>query len=373
MVGSKKIIATVTNPLFHDRRMQRICSALSEAGADVVLLGVKRNNVPQLNNTNFRTVLLKTWVHSGAFFYLEYNIRLFFYLLFHSFDLVISVDLDSLLAGSFAAKLKSKEKMYDAHEYFTEVPELQGRQLVKMIWKVIARICIGEHNMTVSKTLAELFSEKYGKQFQLVRNLPELHAPVIQNSREIPKMGPVNILYIGYLNEGRGLEYAIRMMKDLPDRVHLYLVGNGDIESVLQKIAMDLKVTDQVHFEGWKSPSELKIYLNQAHLGLNLLESRSESYYYSLANKTFDYMHYGIPGIHMDFPEYKIINAQYDCFFLLPSMEKEYLVSVVRDLLSASGVYRKKSSKNLEASQYFHWEMEKTKLLQHVNKIFDHK
>ena len=108
-------------------------------------------------------------------------------------------------------------------------------------------------------------------------------------SLEISPSGSINILYIGYLNEGRGLESAVRMMKYLPDRVNLFLIGKGDKEEELQELSNDLKLSSQVHFEGWKKPLALQEYLKEAHLGLNLLEDRSVSYFYSLANKTFDY------------------------------------------------------------------------------------
>ena len=75
----------------------------------------------------------------GKFFYLEYNLRLFFYLMFQSFDILCAVDLDTILPNVLIGKLKGKLVIYDAHEYFTEVPELVDRKLEKSVWKWIER------------------------------------------------------------------------------------------------------------------------------------------------------------------------------------------------------------------------------------------
>ena len=357
----KKIVVTVSNPLFHDRRMKRVCSTLSDQGAEVILVGVKRAGVPALLEQNYQQKLLKFIFQKGFLFYAELNIRLFFFLLFKRFDLVYSVDLDTLLPGCLIAFMKRKKRIYDAHEYFTEVPELEGRYFVKLIWTSIAKCCIGKNNITVSESLARVFENKYGKSFTVIRNLPELGKADL-SVKSIPDNGPVNLLYIGYLNKGRGLENILEAMPLLDDRIHLYLVGSGDIETRLQERCDKLDLSGRVHFEGWKHKSEIETYLEKAHIGLNLLEDSSLNYYHSLANKTFDYMQYGIPGIHMDFPEYRIINKNWDCFYLIEKLDPETLVSIIKSIIKDRNSFTRISLNNLKASSTFCWDNEIAKL-----------
>ena len=73
---------------------------------------------------------------SGPFFYIEYNLRLFFILfLFSKCHLLLANDLDTLLANFLASKCKGVPLVYDSHELFPESPEL-----LKSPFK---KICLG--------------------------------------------------------------------------------------------------------------------------------------------------------------------------------------------------------------------------------------
>jgi glycosyltransferase involved in cell wall biosynthesis len=366
----KRIIATVTNPLFHDKRMERICSALVEAGAEVTLVGVKRSGVPEPAQRSFEQVRIRTGFQSGFMFYACYNFLVFFYLLFKRFDLLISVDLDTLPVGYLLSGIKGKKRIYDAHEFFTEVPEVERRPFVKAVWEFIARICIGQYNMTVSGSLGKVLEEKYGKPFAVIRNLPDHDVDLNRKPKSIDPDGPVNLLYVGYLNEGRGLEYIIEALYLLPDRFQLFLAGGGDIEKELKELLAEKHLDDRVTFTGWIAPDDIPSYLEKAHLGFNLLESRSSSYYYSLANKTFDYIHFGLPAIHMEFPEYESLKHEYDCLITIPRLDPNYLSKMIRALAEDKDRYGVLSNNCPLASKELHWSKEKELLLDKIGSMF---
>lgn len=363
ILKNKRVIATVTNPLFHDRRMDRICSALADDGAEVLLLGVFRKGVPEPVEKRYEQHRFHLFFKKGFLFYAEYNLRLFFFLLFRHFDLLISVDLDSLPAGTLVSWLKRRKKIYDAHEYFTEVPEVENRQVVKWVWSSIAKMCIGKYNMTVTESLANVFKEKYGKTFQVVRNLPDYRPDPKRTPKTIDPEGKIKLLYIGYLNEGRGLEFLLEAMTHLDDRFELTLAGGGDIEPFLRKRIQQLKLSHRVEITGWIEPKDMGPLLERAHIGFNILEDRSASYYYSLANKTFDYMHYGIPAVHMDFPEYRAIQDEHECFILLASKDPVQIAQSIQNTIADPSGYERLSRNNLEASKSFTWRHEKGVLL----------
>jgi hypothetical protein len=75
-----RIICTVTNDLSHDQRMIRICTSLQQAGYDVCLVGRSLPDSPPLRTRPFRQHRLRCWFHRGKLFYLEYQLRLWYYL-----------------------------------------------------------------------------------------------------------------------------------------------------------------------------------------------------------------------------------------------------------------------------------------------------
>src|SRR4051812_8494347 len=107
--------------------MQRICTTLQKNSFLVELAGRKLKDSKEVPQQPYRQTRLNCLFNKGVLFYAEFNVRLFFFLLFNRFDIVCGCDLDTLPAAVLAAKLKGKKVIYDAHEYFPESPELIGR------------------------------------------------------------------------------------------------------------------------------------------------------------------------------------------------------------------------------------------------------
>jgi len=354
-----RIILTVTNDLHYDRRMQRIAATLVEAGHDVVLLGRLLRNSPPLAPAGYAQVRLRCWFNKRAIFYAEYNVRLFFWLLGARFDAVCSVDLDSLPAGCLASLIRRKKRVFDAHEYFTEVPELVGRPRVQAVWGIVARLFLPyyRHAYTVGPALAALFEKEYGIPFAVVRNVP-LRAAAVSETGEKQKI----ILYQGALNLGRGIEAALEAMAML-EGVQLWLAGEGDLSAELRARAQQLGLGDKVRFLGWVSPADLDRLTAQAWLGLNLLERRGQSYYYSLANKFFAYTQYGVPSLNMDFPEYRAHCAAFRVGLLLPELTAAAVAAAVRQLADDPALYAALQANCRAAAAVWNWEAEKETLL----------
>jgi len=82
---------------------------------------------------------------------------LFFKLLFKASDAYYAVDADTLPAFTLLSQLKGAPMVYDAHEYFSEVPELSGKQFKKAIWHKV--VSIGSRqaklNLTVGPALGK--------------------------------------------------------------------------------------------------------------------------------------------------------------------------------------------------------------------------
>ncbi len=224
-----KVVCTVTNDLLQDQRMDRICRSLQAAGYAVTLVGrLKKSSLP-LPQRPYAQHRLSVFFQQGKLFYLEYNLRLWWYLRRQAPAIVNSVDVDTLLAA-YLAKRPSTRWVFDAHEYFSETPEVVNRPLVRAIWKGLAAWLIPKTHLryTVGQALATIFQQQYGLAFGVVRNLP-INRPATNRPQRPSDPTPKIIYYQGMLNEGRGIDTMIEALALLPPHFQLHLVGDGDL------------------------------------------------------------------------------------------------------------------------------------------------
>jgi len=364
MESLKRIFFAVTNDLNSDQRMLRICSTLAAAGYQVHLLGRELPESRTLTKRNFTQSRMTLWFRTGPLFYLEFNIRLFLYALGEKTDCLSAVDLDTLPAMRLAAWLKNKSLVYDAHEIFTEVPELLHSKSKQRLWQWVERAFLPgvRHAYTVNYSLAQWYAQKHGIQMQVVRNMPF----AAKTKAQQPHQG--FILYQGALNEGRGLEALIAAMKQLS--MPLYLAGKGDVVPQLQAQVAAAGLHSRVHFTGQLDPEALRELTAKAWLGVNLLESASLNYYYSLANKFFDYAQMGVPQLCMDFPEYALLNETHEVAVLTASLDPQQLVAHIQKLADNPEYYQRLHRNALEAARVWTWEQEAPKLLSLYKEVF---
>ena len=360
---TKTLLFTVTNDLSYDQRMHRICGTLAAHGYSVTLVGRTLPHSIALEDRPFRQVRLRCRFRKGFLFYAEYNLRLFLFLMKTPCDAVCSIDLDTLPAGCLATLLRRKRRVFDAHEYFTQVPEVVGRPAVQFFWEMVARLCLPfyRHAYTVGPGLAKIFEEKYEVQFEVVRNVPASSQRSPVPPPHLPHSG-VGLLYQGALNAGRGIETLLEAMQTL-DNVQLWLAGEGDLSEELRRQADALGVAHKVTFLGYVKPDNLKALTAQAWLGLNLLENRGLSYYYSLANKFFDCVQAEVPVLTMNFPEYRALNAEHEVAVLLDELSPETVAAAVRHLLDDPATYQRLQTNCRAARAVWNWEREQEVLL----------
>ena len=350
-----RIIFTVTNDLNHDQRMKRICGALQDAGYNVLLIGRSKAKSAQLHTASFTQKRLACFFESGKLFYLEYNLRLFFFLLITPCHLIGAVDLDTLTACTFAAKIRSRKLVFDAHEYFTEVPEVANRTGIKKIWSIVAKSMIPHAKLayTVSNSLAEIFSKAYQIPFHVIRNVPDMVTLPDTVKEDF-------ILYQGDINEGRGLEEMIDALPALNKK--LVIAGDGPLLEQLKQRAAKNNCTNLITFTGYLNKDELAQLTAKAWLGVNLLQTGSLSYYYSLSNKFFNYIQAGTPQLCAPFPEYENILQQHK-IGVTCNCSSEDIIATIKQLEANPARYAQLQHACATAAQQFTWKTEKEKLL----------
>ena len=367
----KRIILAVTNDLVVDQRVHRTAATLARQGGNVLVIGRKLPDSQDTGSRPYRIHRMRLLFRKGPLFYACYNVRLFFLLLFRKADLLLSNDLDTLPACFFASGIKGWPLVYDSHEYFTEVPELIGRNFARNTWKRIEKGLLPRirYSYTVSWSVANAYREQYGIGMEVIRNLPvsERKEP---RRPDLLDCGPQRIIiYQGALNVGRGLELMISAMQYL-DKYQLQIYGEGDLSWQLRQLSGKLKLDDRITFPGRIAPGELKDYTRQASLGISLEEDMGLSYRYSLPNKLFDYIHAGIPVLVSDLPEMKKVVEDYGIGQVLNDRKPENLANQVKEMMDSDEL-RMKWKKNLrKASADLCWEKEEGKLLDLFKRAF---
>ncbi len=360
----RRLFFAVTNDLNYDQRMIRICTSLAEAGYAVTLIGRRWANTPALVPRPFAQKRLFCFTRTGKLSYLEYNLRLFFYVLFKKADAVCAIDLDTILPFYYISKLKRLPRVYDAHELFCEMKEVVTRPAVYRVWKWVEKHTVPhfKYGYTVNDAIANEFNRLYQVQYEVVRNVPVLH-PIA-----IPGKPEKYILYQGAVNEGRSFETLIPAMKHVHAR--LIICGDGNFMENARQLVQEHGLQEKVIFRGKILPADLRQYTLNAWAGVTLFENNGMNNYHSLGNRFFDYLHAGLPQLCVNYPAYQEINNKYQIAVLINDLRPETIAGGLNELLNNINLYNQLQQNCLQAREAINWQQEEKKLLEFYKNIF---
>lgn len=362
MSKTPRAIVSVTNDLYTDNRVNKVCLFLLDQGYDVLLVGRERKSSVELDPRPYQTKRLKLRFETGAKFYAFFNLRLFFFLLFKKADVLVANDLDTLLANFMAKKFKSKCQLtYDSHEYFTEVPELTSRPKVQNIWLKIERFIFPKLKdvYTVNDSIAKIYADKYNKEIKVVRNISKLWKPEsIQSKSElgIPENKNLIILQGAGINIDRGAEEAVDAMQNV-DGV-LMIVGDGDVVPQLKIRVKELNIAEKVIFYGKKPYNVMMNYTYHADIGLTLDKPSNLNYQLSLPNKVFDYMHTETAVVATEIKEVAAVVRRHKIGRVLEEFTPENLAITINDIFRNQEELNQYKSNCQTAAQLENWEKE---------------
>lgn len=372
----KKIYFTVTNDLVYDQRMQRICSSMTKAGYEVTLVGRKMPDSPPLSKQLYKQVRITCRYHKGKLFYLEYNYRLFRFLMNQEMDAVCAIDLDTLLPVYRVSIKRNLPRMYDAHEYFTEMIEVKSRPHIYWLWKNLEKRLLPKfpHGYTVGSAIAAELKALYGVSYALVRNMPHFTAPV-DAAKGMPKKVqeilsafdkitgkhlPI-ILYQGAINRGRALPELLEAMHKVEGR--LLLAGTGNLNKEVAQLIIDRNLSQKVWMCGNVTPHDLKYLTATCYAGITIFDALSKNQYFSLGNKFFDYIMANKPQVCVNYPEYAAILKQYPVAISMEDIRPVSIAQSLNKLLNDPVVYQTLESNCKVAAKDLNWENEEKTLL----------
>lgn len=361
-----RVAFSVTNCICNDQRVLKIAETVSKLDCDIIIIGRKSGDCCNSGSLPFRTHRFRMIFKRGFLFYAFFNIRLFGFLLLNRYDLLVSNDLDTLLPNYLVSNLKHLPLVYDSHEYFTGVPEIQDRPLVRWVWKRIEEIVFPglKHVMTVSDSIANQYKSEYGLKPLTVRNCSIKTEQIIPFSREELEISPDHLLLILQgtgINVDRGGEELIDAVS-LTDKVSLLVIGSGNQFEFLKNKVSQMGLPRQIKFIKKLAWKELMRYTRSADAGLSLDKNSNMNYNFSLPNKIFDYLSAGIPVIATDLPEIaKIVNG-YNCGILISEPTPEEIAKAIIYLRDNRDLLAGLKHNAVIASETVNWENESKKV-----------
>lgn len=320
----------------------------------------------------YKTKRFKLIFNKGVLFYAEYNLRLFFFLLFRKHDIYHANDLDTLLPMWLISSIHRKKLVYDTHEYFTGVPEIQNRYFVKKVWSGIEKFLFPKvkHVFTVNESISELYFKEYKSRPLVIRNLPEKIIINKLKSRKdlgLPENKKVVILQGSGINIHRGAEELLEAIA-IQDKLFLCVVGKGDVINNLKKRSSKPDLISKVLFVDALPYEKMMQYTINADVGVSLDKPNNLNYLNSLPNKVFDYLKVGIPIVCSDLVELsKIINI-YNCGILIKNHQPKSILTALNSVLDEKN-YSIFKAAALKVNNELNWENESESLINCYKKL----
>jgi glycosyltransferase involved in cell wall biosynthesis len=368
----RRIVMSVINDLATDQRVSKVCNTLYNNGFDILLIGRKLKNSLPIDDRPYKYIRMRLLFTKGFMFYLCFNMRLFFKLLFTKATILHANDLDTLLPNYLISKIKKVPLVYDTHELFTEVPELTSRPKVQKIWQRIERRIFPKlkHVFTVNDSIAGIYKELYGVEINVLRNLPLLENTVVPakiSDYGIDTSQKIIILQGAGINIHRGAEELVASMQYIDGAV-LIIAGNGDVIKQLKEYVTENKLQTKIHFLEKMPYKKLMTITASSHCGVSLDKDTNLNYRYSLPNKIFDYIRADIPVLVSDLPEVRSIVKQYDVGLIIESHNPKHIAEGLKKILFdfPENHWQEQLQK---ARQELCWEEEQKKLIEIYERI----
>ena len=262
------------------------------------------------------------------------------------YDLVVANDARALPLA-FAAAGDAKI-LADMHEWAPEERAtvlvwrlLVGPYMEHLCAKYLPRVTA---LTSVSSGLAGLYGERYGVDYEIVRNAPDLRdlAPTPVDPERI------RLVHSGTADAERNIVELIEATNRLGDRfsLDLYLleVPGGHLKHI-KKLAAD---SPRVTVHDPVPPDTLPTVLNQYDLGVFLYPLKTLSHLYHLPNKFFDFVQARLGLVFSPAPEIDAHIGQYGIGIITADTTADALVDALR-AITADDVSRFKQASDASA------------------------
>jgi len=355
----------------------RESKALAKEGYDVTVVaywmeGLKLEEI-QNDYKIFRIpIITKSWSNNPLIQlikYLEFLIKALWLIKKIQPDICHGHDPDGLLIGYVCKLFWQSKLIYDSHELWSDSIQMHAnRRSLFKIGRKIEKILINhaEVVITVNQSIAEIINKENDvMSIAVVRNIPNEMNFVSQFTREglgFPDC-EFHIIYVGNIERGRGVDVVIKAMEMVDNDIGLVLMGRNSLfKKDMEKLCRSINLDGRIKFIKPVYPSEVVGVCKLADAGIAPIQNLCKSYYYSLPNKIFEYIHAKIPVLCSDFPEMKNIVDNYSVGEVFNVDEPSSIIGVINNCFNDPDKIIRYKQNCLKASKILNWNNEEKQL-----------
>ncbi|PHS26114.1 MAG: hypothetical protein COA85_06365 [Robiginitomaculum sp.] len=297
-------------------------------------------------------------------------------------DIIYAHDLSALPVSAMAAKKTGARLVFDSHELEVHRnPPLGALQKAQVKWleKKYLRKC--DVVTTVCTSAENVLRHEYKlKNTALIYNAPGLKGgkshPRWERHKGASFRGDAGLerddfalVYVGLIARNRGIEFILRTIERLPEKIKLVTVGPGlpVMKSRLRAYADRLGLGERFIMLEPVNPPDVYKYIRGADAAIIPVMPATLSYEIALPNKFFEAAFAGLPIISADLVEMKKLIEEYDLGVYYDALDEEDCSAKI--LYAYKNRFSIKPSKeNIQAfRQRFSWESQEALILSILN------
>ena len=296
-------------------------------------------------------------------------------------DVVHCHDLNTLVAGMLASRIRDVPVVYDSHELFLE-RNLAGRSRFwdKLQWGFIERRFIGK--CAAVSTVAEGIARHLEKQYdldkvELIRNVQPFVPPAGKSHLLADELGIARdrriALYAGAITQHRGLETLIEASSLFGEDIACVIMGYAGRPEYLEKLE-DLAARTGVlgrnlFFRDAVPPDDVNEYAASADIAVVPTEAICLSYEFEASNKIFHSVMARVPVAMSDHIEKRLVNERHGIGILFDEQDPGDVANRVRAFLDDRKAYEAAVRACGEAAKVLNWEHEERTLLAMFDRV----
>jgi len=258
-----------------ETHVKEISERLAKAGHDVEVITTdptgKLNRRDAINGVEI--IRFRSFAPGNAYYFAP---QIYFYLKQHNYD-VIHAHSYHALPALFAA-LGKRERRFVFTPHYHRSGHTAFRNLLHKPYRFLGKIIFSRADIIicVSEYEKKLVESDFRVQGKTVKIPNGINLKEFENlKRQQKKDGEKILLYVGRLEEYKGVQYIIQSLPELRD-FRLRVVGKGPYEEELHEMAKDLGVSERV--EWLKNLSRRELLECYASSDVFLMLSSHEAY-----------------------------------------------------------------------------------------------
>jgi len=303
----------------------------------------------------------------------------------HNIRILHVHDLSYALLTAILGKIWHRKVIFDMHENYTGMIEPLGRNpsgLLLMFYTRFTEIISCKFSAKIITATPEIAERIISLGISATKIVVLSNVPDISLLNELTKdsnkkrqlEGTFVISYVGGFSSHRGLDTLVNamplVMKKNPS-THLFLVGDGKMKPILQRMVDRLKLNGYVTFTGWVPFDEAMEYVQLSDLGIIPYHSTAQTHS-ALPHKIFQYMFFKKPVLVSNVKLLKKMVETTKCGLVFPAGDHNQLAQRILEVAKNRRNLARLGENGYKAVvTEYNWDREKTKLMKMYDEIVE--